>query len=619
MAIEVKDLPFIRSIFPKPQTATPETFKSVAVIGASGKVGELVATHVADLPQVQVEPVLRGEVAQKLQLEPELIILATPNPADGVLQEIAKHIKRPSAVVVLQNGLKVVPAAKTAFENSQFPITLIRGSLDTNVDRNEDGSLLYNLNKKRLGLSFAGDADPNGDLPRAQNTLQQAGFRVEIDPNYRAMEATKLESNLVGFTTAITGLSLRETFTHGPTASLEYSVFKQRRRILRAAGIEHSSISWNKKLDLVEKLPLWVLWLARHKVASIVSKERYNMLPATARLIEQDKGKEKKDRSHPEATEYYLKAVLDLADQVGMDDPADRAMFKILTAHQEGVFNLADMTKAERIKLLKDTIKVEKVETYTPGKRLLAMVAEGLIRYGLRSFNITGDKNLAQMREYLEEGKNVILLANHSSHSDHALIVMALKQKLGESFNEESIRILAGMLWGRDIISRVFERTYPKIRVWTTMKGTKGIEKFLSRIVNKKAEPIIEQSLNEGDVELIYPEGTRSEELRPAIPAVSLQFGHEKTGGVFPVTITGSTDLLPPADKSKKGFAKIIETAFLVARLFKGRRARVGIHFSEAVHPGRGDREALDGIMETISSHLPEPLRGPYPGERGLN
>ncbi|MBI2599739.1 hypothetical protein HYW43_02335, partial [Candidatus Daviesbacteria bacterium] len=90
-------------------------------------------------------------------------------------------------------------------------------------------------------------------------------------------------------------------------------------------------------------------------------------------------------------------------------------------------------------------------------------------------------------------------------------------------------------------------------------------------------------------------------------------FGHENLGGVFPVAITGTWDLLHTI-RDKKGIRGKIAGLVNFLRLAVPLRATVNVHFGEPIHPKFGDRAAVEDIMRSIAARIPEEDRGEYKG-----
>lgn len=223
---------------------TERSFRMVAVVGAGGKTGELFATTLSKVDQLKIERVSRGGVANMLEYEPDTVILATPNPVDELLQEIAQNARRPLTLILPQNGVDVVPAAYRIFEGTERQITLIRANLFTTVGKNGAG-LVYNPDKKRIALAAVGK-DNQGSLYRTKRMFTEAGFSVHVSNDYKAMEWGKLDVNMFGLTAAVTGLSPKETLKNKQTFVLEVEALRGRRRLLRRAGIPISGITWGR-------------------------------------------------------------------------------------------------------------------------------------------------------------------------------------------------------------------------------------------------------------------------------------------------------------------------------------------------------------------------------------
>ncbi len=189
--------------------------KSVGVIGAAGQVGEALidvftSNGIPSVYGMAREPHLerlRGKYStaqfsnsleEIISRQPELIILATPNPADEILVQTAfqiavKSFEKTPTLLLLQNGVDVVPKALRAFGSAE--INIIRGSLFTPIARDEKGDLSYNAQKMKLSL-----AQVRGQNIRSvEGFCQAAGFKTEVCADYKEMEWTRTSIKTLTF------------------------------------------------------------------------------------------------------------------------------------------------------------------------------------------------------------------------------------------------------------------------------------------------------------------------------------------------------------------------------------------------------------------------------------
>lgn len=310
----------------------PTSFKDVAVVGY-GATGKLYSKYLnrLQLPTLNIVPHrdlpadALDSLEQTLGRKPQLLILATPNPADAVLEKIARLVPDGMTIVLPQNGVAVVDVARKAFSDAEKDIHIVRASLITAVAQNERGNLIYNMNKKPR-IAFAQVGQHGREVDAVAGLFQSAGFTTKVIENYVAMEWTKLLTNTIGLTALVTGFSPRGTFRDQEYFEKEVRALKDRLMILKAAGIELADLPgvpiWLFKL--MQKLPIEILLLSmplRNQIAEYFARQRNNLPPASQKQLSE--GKE------PEAI-YYHGPFVKLGETVGLLDPIDDALDALL-------------------------------------------------------------------------------------------------------------------------------------------------------------------------------------------------------------------------------------------------------------------------------------------------
>lgn len=291
------------------------------------------------------------EIEKVISQKPELLILATSNPVDEALGEIAEAILkagvRPPIIVLPQNGVEVVPKTLKIFKGTSLIDNLVRASLFTPVEGDpKTGEFHYEKGKLKIALASV-TFDSGEAVEQAAALFRRAGFKVQVCPDYRQMEDTKLFSNTVGLTGAVTGLGPEATFTDPQLFLWELQGIKDRLRILKEAGRRLMSFP---ELDIDTKKLIWVVkvpkipFLLRREFARRIAKERSNLPPAAARRIAA--GKRKTEVS------YYLGPFLDLAEEYDLPDPVDKVILDIVKKHEDGMLNLHEMSEENRRDLL---------------------------------------------------------------------------------------------------------------------------------------------------------------------------------------------------------------------------------------------------------------------------
>lgn len=598
----------------------PLAFKSVAVVGAAGQVGEFLTRNLS--PVVSVEAVVRSRrwtdeanqtgmkfhsgIAEMLATKPEVIILATPNPANEALTEIAQHIQGPTTLILPQNGVDIASKAEAIVEDAASKITLIRASLFTNVSRDAEGNLLYNPKKKRIALATVGDGDC-GSLEKSEKLFTQAGFEVRISDDYRVMEWSKLLVNLIGSTSTVTGLSPMETFGERRLFMIEQQALRDRLRILRAAGIKIDDDLWSVSgARLLARIPKFMVgraaWgaVVRGLIAKRIASERNNQVSAAARQISEGAKK-------VESTDYYHKVIADLGES-----PVDQAIVEILERHRRpnNDFSLTSLDAETREKLLLETHDYETKPLYIKSVFWKRLIATGLYGIARSHLEIKGEKNLKPVAETLKQRRSVLVNLNHRGHADHPAIIEALEKKLPEEAKKFPFYFVSNTTFDKELLSSLLGDAFPRVVVHTVKEGANEEIRWRAKIVNRRSARVTEGLLKEPGIVIMYPEGGRSKKVvngrvqlqEPAIGS-ALWIANPKFGLILPVVITGTEKMLPPGKSLP-------------------RRAKVALEFCETLdgdelrkreaHGKARETHLAREVLKVIAAKLPEDERGPY-------
>lgn len=599
-----------------------QIFRSAAVVGAAGQIGEVFTRNLVSIAHIEAvvrerrwrdetaHPQVRfhADIERMLETEPEVVILATPNPADKALEKIARHVQKPLILILPQNGVDVVEKAKQVLSASESQITIIRASLYTNVSRDRDGNILYNPNKNRIALAPVGH-DQDDSLIKAKNTLAQAGFDVKVMQDYHSMEWSKLIGNLLGSTSTVTDLSPREAFSDPEIFALELRALKDRLRILEAAGIKVADL-WNiGKLRWLAKVPEPIAATFRGAIAHMVAQERNNQPPAAARQIN-------KGARIVESADYCHQPFVHLGKEHGLESPVDEAILDILRRHgrTNNDFSLTALEADERRKLLLEIFGYETKQVFIRGFFPLRLAVDRLYEHYLDNFKILGRENLTAVAQTLNQGKSVVIAPNHRSHTDHVTVIKALREALPQEARKYPVYIVAGMKFDQEMISGTLNHSYPHPVVCTLGEGDGEEARWKAHIINRRAGTIIDRLLEKPCIFILYLEGGRSKiikdgevQLQKAAPGGSSWLLDSRFGLVVPTVITGTEKMLPPGRQLLRHadvtieFCDAIETDWLRKQ-------------GAAVSRKDGDRDRyLSGIVfGTIAAKLPPSARGSY-------
>ena len=545
-------------------------FSRVAVIGAAGQTGELFTRSLTN-SGILVEAVVRKEedrfktaklypgvrihpdISEMLGWEPDLIILATPNPANDALHEIAGSIKNPLTLVLTQNGRSVVSVAKTVLEeySSRSKVTLIRAALMTMAARNTGGDLI-DPPKKRIVLAVVPESEKPDrgelrNLQKSKDLFEKAGYKVEIEEDFRSLESYKLIANSVGSTGAVTGYPPFDTFMDPQLFAAELTKLKDELAILKAEGIKPPTVSWLKKPLLLARLPMVLsnFKFIRKLVAVAVASERNNQPPAAWRQIENGAKK-------VEATKEYNGTFIESGKKHDLESPVDEAVYEISKRHaRNSGFSLTDLSPQERRRLLLEVFDLTSQKLYIPGNPGTRKILEAVFNFFTRSFEVSGKENLAGIESILSAGKSVLFMPDHDSHADHPAYVRALRETLTpEVFNKYPIHIVANMQFKNDPLTALLGGAHSHPVVHTLKEDDSEETRWKAAIVNRKSGRIIDKLLEEPAIWVVYPEGGRNktngkEILLPPAPGVSSWLRKPQFGSVIPVAILGTEKMFP--------------------------------------------------------------------------
>ncbi|OGE30768.1 hypothetical protein A3C59_03575 [Candidatus Daviesbacteria bacterium RIFCSPHIGHO2_02_FULL_36_13] len=640
----------------RPNTGSPDGPKNlkkhIVVIGAAGQTGRLYVdafspkfkvagviherkpANESQHPEVNLYPHTELDRLFKDQ-EPDFVILATPNPTEETLGEIAasmEAVEKPFILVLHQNGKDVVPQAEKVLKGFSDKARLVRAILWTNVSEGKNGQIQHN----DLKISLAPIHEDEEALGQTVEAFGEAGFDVDTYEDYRVMEGIKLLGNLVGSTSDVTGLSPMETFMNRQLFMWELKAHKARIAALKAEGIELPKIPATKSLRSLAKVPTVAGWLPfiRRKVAKKTAAARNNQPSAAARKIFVDR------EDKVESTIYYHEAMYKMAEDQGLEDPIDRAIFDVLRINEKPDFSLIYLNPKQRIDYLKEYVGHESRRVYIPNSRFVRLITEGWFKFmssrvfGQR-FEVSGTENLQEAAQMVEdknkvlkqdweerkekgeikkgeeaEKASILVDPNHRAHPDHIALALAIRKVLGKRF---PAIIVAGMLFENEILSRTLGNAYDRLLVWTVKNAKDPGEMARANIINRRADKAREQLMKTSRVWVTYLEGGRTKpengekpQLQKPIKGGSLWLKNHHFGAIVSAINRGTEKMLPPG-RNIPGFASVF-TRF--------GRVRTPDYFREEGKK-EGSFAKRDGYiselaMKDIAEMLPRDERGVY-------
>lgn len=307
-------------------------FREVTIVGY-GATGRLYYQYLNSLPLQNLDVIVHKNLPpdnpksleRLLERQSQLLILATQNPIDNVINKISQLVHDGTTIVLPQNGVDVVGKALTAFDATGKNIHLVRASLMTTVAQDNSGKLAYSK-KRKPRIAFA-QVTPGNEVIAVEQLFQSAGFDTMVCHDYIAMEWTKLLTNTIGSTAVVTGLSVRDTFKDKELFKKELRGLKDRLMILQAAGIRLADLPGVpiEMFKLIQKVPIEVLLLLtplRNQFAEYIAKQRNNLPPASQKQL--------KDGKIPEAIYYHL-PFIQLGESVALHSLVDEEIYRIIS------------------------------------------------------------------------------------------------------------------------------------------------------------------------------------------------------------------------------------------------------------------------------------------------
>ncbi|MBI2338562.1 hypothetical protein HYU95_05260 [Candidatus Daviesbacteria bacterium] len=639
-------------------------FKSIAVIGAAGQTGEfftktlfpvvlaieaVVREHrwkkEADYPTVR----FHDSISQMMGEDPEMVILATTNPIEKPFKEIVEGVKKPTTLILSQNGVGVVEAAEKILEGTAAaPLTLIRASLFTNVGRDQVGNVIYNAEKKRIALAAVGrrkvteedrtKSDKNGEskdrkkkiseeikvereeisredkvnLLKVRDMFEQAGYEVIICDDFHSMEYTKLLVNLLGSTSTVTGLAPSKAFSDPEVIFWELRGLRDRLKIFKAAGIEVDSRLWNvRALEMAAKLPVSLLRAAKDLIARKIASERNDQLPSAARQV-------KRGEKAEEATNYYHKPIIDLGRECGIESPVDETIWEIITRHQRANnnFKLNELQSDERKKVFSEIYELETKEVFINDFAPLKWLTKVMFRALVTNFTAKGTANLKLIEETLKRGKSAQVDPEHRSHSDHGIVMEAIGRFFSETGQRFPVYIVANTKFDSEGLSGFLSRSYPRVIVQTLNERTSEEERWKAQIINRRSARITDNLLENPCIFIVYLEGSRSKifnqegkvQMQEPAAGSSAWLADSRFDLFVPAAIRGTEKIWPRG----KGFLSLRrgDVAIEFCNPFTNagiKELGAGMSFRK-----RNDRGLSGIVLSTIAARLPEDERGIY-------
>lgn len=243
------------------------------------------------------------------------LILVCVKSADtaAAAQALAAHARRDALVISLQNGIGNADTLRSALPG----MTVLAGMVPFNVVQTPDGR--YHRGTEGRLMVEASDA-----LARWLGAFEQAGLALVQRADFAAVQWGKLLLNLNNPVNALSGLPLKSQLSQRNYRRCLALLMEEALRALAASGIAPAQIGGvaPNRLPFMLRLPDWIY----RRIAS-----------ASLRIDPQARSSMWEDLQAGRRSEidYLNGAVVKLAQQAGLDAPANRRIVALVHAAQQ--------------------------------------------------------------------------------------------------------------------------------------------------------------------------------------------------------------------------------------------------------------------------------------------
>lgn len=280
---------------------------------------------------------------------------------------------------------------------------------------------------------------------------------------------------------------------------------------------------------------------------------------------------------------------------------------------------VGDLERGVKEKMLADIHRVSKepeIDGVIPQNLIIQGGYEAFSRVFMPEIKTRGQENLKKMRQAIDEGRNVMIVANHKSHVDHCALDFALRRN-GFTDLAERLTFVQGIKMLKvPAMEKFLSYAYSRLNVWpSTVRTITDEEKSAKEAMNLKARETTKEAFQKGRIIVMYPEGerTKTEErglIKPKTPMGFLISNPENTA-IFPVAIDHTEDVLPPNDwKLKAGVPHVTFCEPMEASELFGPGDFKGGEIGYAAL--KRSVNAVHSVMIQIARALPEDKRGVY-------
>lgn len=195
--------------------------------------------------------------------------------------------------------------------------------------------------------------------------------------------------------------------------------------------------------------------------------------------------------------------------------------------------------------------KLETLPGFIPVNPIAKKVVEGLTNVFVSHLYLHGRANIAEIRLLQADGKPMIIIGNHLSNVDAAIIDQAFRRNGCDDIADACV-YLKGKKLIDEPVPRFLTKMLPCIVVWPpTMEANTPDEQKERSTMNFRAMKSSKEALKQGKNIVIFPEGTRSrsQQLGKAEPQISGYFSLVPDEFIVPLGIIATEKILPVGGK----------------------------------------------------------------------
>lgn len=236
--------------------------------------------------------------------------------------QVKTLIERGIPLLVVQNGV----GGEEQVSRVAGDAVILSGVITLVVEKEEPGMVRLSTTRGGIGLASTHSQAPPDEIVAS---FREAGFRVEVYADYRAMKWSKLLLNLLGnASAAILAMSPEQVFAHPGLFKLERSAFCEARAVMQVTGLRPVRLPGYPVPLLAWSLCTLPSWLLQPLFRRIMARGRGDKLPSL--YLDLARGRRRSEVA------YLNGAVVATARELGMHVPANEALYGTLVSIASG-------------------------------------------------------------------------------------------------------------------------------------------------------------------------------------------------------------------------------------------------------------------------------------------